>query len=84
VPIAAAGGWLPQKVASWGDVLTSLPRRLRERRRIQATRSVAAGEFARALTPDLASAYLGSAGRSPLLRRLLRAYWSVVLALLPA
>jgi N-acetylglucosaminyl-diphospho-decaprenol L-rhamnosyltransferase len=84
VPIATAGGWLPQKVASWGDVLTSLPRLLRERRRIQATRSVAAGAFARGLTPDLASAYLGSAGRSPLLRRLLRAYWSVVLALLPA
>lgn len=84
VPISAAGGWFPQKAASWGDVLTSLPRLLRERRQIQATRRVAAGAFARALTPDLQSAYLPSAGRSRLLRGLLRAYWSVVLALLPA
>ena len=50
---------------------------------IQATRRVTAGAFARALTADLDSSYLGAAGRSRLLRALLRAYWSGVRALLP-
>jgi GT2 family glycosyltransferase len=82
LPISAAGGWLAQKVGAWADVIRWLPRLLRERRAIQATRTVDAAAFARALTADLDSAYLGGAGRSPLLRRGLRAYWSVVLALL--
>jgi hypothetical protein len=84
VPIALAGGWGRQKVAAWLEVLRWLPRLRRERREIQASRRVPAGAFARALTPDLDSSYLGAAGRSRLLRALLRAYWSVVLAALPA
>jgi N-acetylglucosaminyl-diphospho-decaprenol L-rhamnosyltransferase len=82
VAIAASGGWLPQKLAAWGDTLGSLPRLLRERRYVQARRTVGATDFARALTADLESPYLGAAGRSPLLRTLLRGYWSAVVALL--
>jgi GT2 family glycosyltransferase len=84
VPISIAGGWGPQKLASWIDVLRWLPRLRRERREIQATRSIDAKTFARGLTPDLGSSYLGPAGRSRVLRAALRAYWSVVLALLPS
>jgi hypothetical protein len=83
VPISIAGGWFPQKAASWIDVLRWLPRLRRERRRIQATRVIGARAFARGLSPDLQSSYLGAAGRSRALRVALRAYWSVVLALLP-
>lgn len=82
VPISIAGGWFRQKLLAWADALGSLPRLLGERRRIQASRAVGAAEFARSLTPDLDSPYLGAAGRSRLLRGALRAYWSAVLALL--
>jgi GT2 family glycosyltransferase len=83
VPISIAGGWFSLKLASWLDVLRWLPRLLRERRSIQATRRVTPAAFARGLTADLDSAYLGAAGRSRALRALLRAYWSAVLVLLP-
>jgi GT2 family glycosyltransferase len=82
VAVSAVGGWLPQKLASWWDVVRWLPRLMRERREIQATSQVSAGEFARALTPSLASRYLGRPGASPTLGRLLGAYWRVVLRLL--
>jgi GT2 family glycosyltransferase len=81
---AAAGGWLPQKLAATGDTLRALPRLLWERRAIQATRAVAVGEFAAALSSDLDSAFLGRAGRSTLLRWALRAYWRTVLRALRA
>ena len=84
VPIAALGGWLPQKLAAWGDTLRALPRLAGERREVQATAVIGAGEFARALTPELASRYLGRPARSRLLGRLLRAYWRVVLRFLGA
>ena len=71
-----------QKLLAWGDTLRAAGRLLRERRRIQASRTIGAAEFARALTADLASPYLGRAGRSRALRGALRAYWSVVLRLL--
>jgi N-acetylglucosaminyl-diphospho-decaprenol L-rhamnosyltransferase len=74
IAIAARGGWLPQKLAAWGDTIRSLPRLLRERRAVQARRAVGAGDFD--------STYLGAAGRSGLLRILLRGYWSAVVALL--
>jgi GT2 family glycosyltransferase len=80
--VAAAGGWLPQKLAAGRETVRALPRLLRERRAVQVTRTVSAAEFAAWLTPDLDSPFLGSAGRSPLLRRALRAYWRLVLALL--
>jgi GT2 family glycosyltransferase len=82
VPISIAGGWFGQKVRSWVDVIGWLPRLLEERRAIQRERQVGAGEFARRLTPDLNSAYLGRAGASRLLQGGLRLYWRIVLALL--
>ena len=82
--VAAASGWLPQKLAAWGDTLRWLPRLLRERREIQARREVSAGEFARALVAGLDSAYLGVAGRSRALGVVLGAYWALVLGLLGA
>jgi GT2 family glycosyltransferase len=83
VPISSAGGWGAQKLASWLDVIRWFPRLRRERHEIQTARRITARTFARALTPYLESSYLGAAGRSPVLRAALRAYWSVVLALLP-
>ena len=80
--VAASGGWLPQKLAAGRETVRALPRLVRERRAVQATRTVSVAEFAAWLTPDLDSPYLGSAGRSRLLRGLLRAYWRLVLALL--
>ncbi len=81
-PISIAGGWFGQKAASWADLARTAPRLWRERRQIQATRTIPARQFARALTPDLDSPYLGSAARSGVLRAALRAYWLVALALL--
>jgi GT2 family glycosyltransferase len=80
--VAAAGGWLPQKVAAWADIVRWLPRLLRERRAIQAGRVVSAGAFARSLTAGLDSSYLGAAGRSRVLGAALGAYWRLVLVVL--
>ena len=80
--IALAGGWGREKLLSWSDVVTALPRLLRERRAIQAHRRASALEFARHMTPELSSAYLGRAARMRPLRTALRLYWSVVLAVL--
>jgi GT2 family glycosyltransferase len=76
------GGWSGQKLRAWGDTLGALPRLLRERRAIQATRAVSAAAFAGALTPALDSAYLGRASRSGALAALLRGYWALVLRVL--
>lgn len=76
--VAAAGGWLPEKLKASADTLRALPRLRRERSAIQGSRAVGAGEFARALTPDLDSPYLGRAADSQVLRALLRSYWSLV------
>jgi GT2 family glycosyltransferase len=81
-PISIVGGWFGQKTASWVDLARSAPTLWRERREIQATKAISAREFARALTPDLDSPYLGTMARSGLLRWGLRAYWLVALALL--
>jgi GT2 family glycosyltransferase len=81
--VAAAGGWLPQKLAATADTLRDLPRLLRERRAVQATRTISCREFAAWLTPDLDSPYLGRAARLRPLRRVLRAYWRLVLRAVP-
>lgn len=80
--IALAGGWGRQKLLAKLDLVRWLPRLVRERRAIQATRRVSAAEFAGHLTPRLESAYLGRAASSRALAAVLGAYWSVVLALL--
>ena len=82
LPVAAAGGWLPQKLAATGQTARALPRLLRERREVQAARRVSSAEFARWLTPDLDSEFLGRAARSRALRWGLRAYWRAVLRVL--
>lgn len=79
IPASIAGGWFGQKLGAWGDTIRALPRLVRERRAVQATRAVGAAEFARGLTPALDSAYLGVAGRSGFLAALLRGYWRLVL-----
>jgi hypothetical protein len=63
-------------------VIRSLPRVLRERRAIQATKNTSGAEFAAQLTPDLDSAYLGRAAGLAPLRWALRAYWGAARALL--
>jgi GT2 family glycosyltransferase len=80
---AVAGGWGGQKLLAGADTARLLPRLVRERRQIQAGRTISAHDFARHLTPDLTSPYLGGAARSRVLRAALRAYWRAVLALLP-
>ena len=80
--VAAAGGWLPQKLAATTETLRALPRLRRERRAVQATRSVGALEFAAWLSPDLDSPFLGRAGRVRVLRWGLRAYWRLALGAL--
>jgi GT2 family glycosyltransferase len=84
IVVATRSGWLGQKLLAWVDLWRRLPRLLGERRRIQLRRTIGAGEFAAAFTADLDSAYLGAAGRSRVLRGLLRGYWRVVLKVLGA
>ena len=80
--VSLAGGWGRQKLLAWRDAAVALPRLLGERRRIQERRTIGAARFAASLTPDLDSPYLGRAARLAPLRWALRAYWSVVRALL--
>ncbi len=79
---AMLGGWGKMKAAATGDLVRSLPRLLRERRTIQAARTVTAAEFAGYLRPELDSPYLGAVGRLRPLRVLLRVYWFGVVGLL--
>ncbi len=82
VVASVAGGWGRAKAAANADVLRALPRLLRERREVQARRTISADEFARGLTWEPSSPYLGALGRSRVLRALLRAYWGAVRAML--
>ena len=82
LPVSAAAGWGRQKVAAIIEVLGWLPRLLRERRGVQATRSVTTAEFAAWLTPDLDSPFIPAAARALPVRLALRGYWRLVLALL--
>jgi GT2 family glycosyltransferase len=84
IPASIAGGWGRQKLAAIADVIRWLPRLLRERRRVQATRTVSAAEFAAWLTPDLDSPFIPAAARSAPVRLALRAYWRAVRFLLGA
>jgi GT2 family glycosyltransferase len=78
IPAAFAAGWGRQKLAAIGEVARWLPRLLRERRQVQATRTVSAAELAAWLTPDLDSPFIPAAARSAPARFLLRAYWRAV------
>lgn len=76
--VAIRDGWLKDKLRASSEVARWLPRLLRERREIQARRSVSALEFAEQFTADITSPLLGRAARSRLLRLVLRAYWKAV------
>jgi GT2 family glycosyltransferase len=82
IPASVAAGWGRQKLAAIGEVVRWLPRLLRERRRVQAARTVSAAEFAAWLTPDLDSPFIPAIARSVPARLLLRSYWKVIRLLL--
>lgn len=82
IPAAIAAGWGRQKLAAIGEVVRWLPRLLRERRQVQATRKVSAAEFAAWLTPDLDSPFIPAIARSLPARLVLRSYWRLVRLLL--
>jgi N-acetylglucosaminyl-diphospho-decaprenol L-rhamnosyltransferase len=82
VVVALRGGWAREKLQATLDAAWWLPRLLRERREIQARRTISSAEFAAWLTPDLSSPYLGAGSESGVLRLLLRAYWRAVSAIL--
>jgi GT2 family glycosyltransferase len=81
--VATAGGWGGQKLRANLEFLRWLPRLLRERRAVQAQRTISAGEFAAWLTPDLDSDLISPLVRSWAARALLRGYWRLVRLLLP-
>jgi len=82
IPASLAAGWGRQKLAAIAEVARGLPRLLRERRQVQATRTVSAAEFATWLTADLDSPFIPAIARSVPARLLLRAYWRAVRLLL--
>jgi GT2 family glycosyltransferase len=84
IPASIAAGWGKQKFAAIGEVTRWLPRLLRERRQIQATRTVSTAEFASFLTPDLDSPFIPAIARSAPVRLLLCSYWKAVRRLLPS
>jgi GT2 family glycosyltransferase len=87
VVVAAAAGWLPQKLRAYAATARSMPRLLRERRGIREAAARAggpadAGAFAARLSAELDSEFLGAASRSKVLSRLLGLYWRFARALL--
>jgi GT2 family glycosyltransferase len=81
---AVRGGWWRQKLLAGSDCLRLLPRWARERRRIQARRTIPAARFADAMVATLDSEYIGAAARSGAVSSLLRAYWAAVRTVLRA
>jgi GT2 family glycosyltransferase len=79
---ACVSGWGGQKLRAMAATARLLPTTLAERRAIQATRAVSAAEFARTLTPELSSPYLGAVARNRVVNGALRLYWALVRALL--
>ena len=82
--VSASNGWGRQKLAANLEFLRWLPRLLRERRQVQATRTVTPAEFASWLTPDLDSPFISPLARSLPARLLLHTYWRLVRTLLGA
>jgi GT2 family glycosyltransferase len=75
--VAAREGWLASKLRAQAAVLWGLPKTLRRRRSVQATRRIGAIEFSSHLTASLDSAYLAIGEQHPA-ARLQRAYWALV------
>jgi GT2 family glycosyltransferase len=76
------GGWIRAKLRAQVAVLRMLPRMLRRRRAIQATRRIPTRVFARGLTASLDSPYLSAARRVPGAAAVQAAYWRSVRVLL--
>jgi N-acetylglucosaminyl-diphospho-decaprenol L-rhamnosyltransferase len=79
---AVRGGWLRQKLRAQLAVARGLPEILARRRSVQASRVMSTADFARRLSADLDSPYLGAAARAWPLVALQRAYWAGVRLLL--
>lgn len=79
---AARGGWLGEKLRAQAAVIRALPEMLARRRSVQSTRVIGAAAFARWLTADLDSPYLGPLAEVAPLAAAQRAYWALVLRLL--
>jgi len=85
LPLASRGGWLREKLRAQRAVLLALPRLLRRRARVQRTRAISAGAFARSLTAELDSPYLPRpTGALEALFAAQRLYWKAVQRLLGA
>ncbi len=80
--VAVRGGWARMKALAMLDLARALPRLLRERRAVQARRTISARAFASHLSAELSSPYFGGVGDQPLIRAALRTYWRVVRALI--
>jgi N-acetylglucosaminyl-diphospho-decaprenol L-rhamnosyltransferase len=81
--VAARGGWMHAKLRAQAAVVRELPRMLERRRRVQAGRAVSEREFASHLSADVSNPNLGGLAAVRALERTQRAYWKVVLRLLP-
>jgi GT2 family glycosyltransferase len=81
--VAAREGWLDQKLGAWRQVIGWMPRLVRERKRIQSTRSIPTRRFADVFTPDLDSPFFPEFVRSAPVRLLLRTYWRLAKGFLP-
>ncbi len=80
--VAQRQGWLRSKLAADLALLRWFPRLLRERRLIQASRKVTAGQFAAGLTADLDSPFFPEVVRRNPLRAAMRLYWRGIRLLL--
>ncbi len=80
--VAARGGWLVQKLRAQLAVLRALPAIRARRRAVQAGSRIGAAEFARRLTADVDSPFLGPLAEVAPLVTAQRAYWAGVLRLL--
>ncbi len=83
IPVSLKGGWARHKLHSWLDLLRWMPRLLRERRAVTASRTITPAQFASSLTADLDSPFIPAFARGGALRSLLRGYWRLVRTLLP-
>ena len=82
LPASFAAGWGRQKLSAYFEIVRWLPRLLRERRGIQATRRISAAAFASWMTADLDSPFIPAFARSAPIRFLVRSYWRAVRRLL--
>jgi N-acetylglucosaminyl-diphospho-decaprenol L-rhamnosyltransferase len=80
--VAARGGWLTAKLRSLVAVARSVPAVMARRREVQASSRIGAAEFARRLTAELDSPFLGPLAEVGPLAAAQRAYWAGVLRLL--